>query len=171
MGRARARPGARTARRPAGDEPNSDPHVNATQETSPADPRRPAGSAAFRAEVAARKERGARAEAAVAAYLAAQGLEILGMNVRVGRLEIDVVARDGPVIAIVEVRTRGEGSYLRGLDSIDARTRMLVRRAGERLWRARFSRVAGVERMRFDAAAVTFLPDGEAVVEHVKAAL
>ncbi|AUX41925.1 uncharacterized protein SOCE26_033500 [Sorangium cellulosum] len=118
----------------------------------------------------ARKALGARAEDAVVAHLAAQGLEIVARNVRVGRLEIDVIARDGPVIAIVEVRTRGAGSYVRALDSIDAGKRARVRRAGEVLWRARFSRLRGVERMRFDAASVTFLPGGEVAVEIVKAA-
>jgi putative endonuclease len=93
------------------------------------------------------------------------------VNVRVGKLEIDVIARDGPVVVIVEVRTRGPGSYVRALDSIDARKRARVRRAGERLWRERFSRTPGLERMRFDAAAVTFLPSGEALVEHIRAAL
>jgi putative endonuclease len=118
----------------------------------------------------ARMALGSRAEAAVAAYLAEQGLEILARNMRVGRLEIDVIARDGPVIAVIEVRTRGAGSYVRALDSIDASKRARVRRAGERLWRARFSRMRGIERMRFDAASVTFLPDGGLRVEHVKAA-
>ncbi|AUX22121.1 uncharacterized protein SOCEGT47_026220 [Sorangium cellulosum] len=118
----------------------------------------------------ARRALGARAEEAVVARLVAQGMEIVARNARVGRLEIDVIARDGPVIAIVEVRTRGPGSYVRALDSIDANKRARVRRAGERLWRARFSRVPGVERMRFDAASVTFLPGGEAAVEIVKAA-
>ncbi|WP_437784936.1 YraN family protein [Sorangium sp. So ce1097] len=103
-------------------------------------------------------------------YLAAQGIEVVARNARVGRLEIDVIARDGPVIAIIEVRTRGAGSYVRALDSIDAGKRARVRRAGAQLWRARFSRVRGVERMRFDAASVTFLPDGEAHVELIKAA-
>jgi putative endonuclease len=59
---------------------------------------------------------------------------------------------------------------VRALDSIDAKKRARVRLAGERLWRARFSRMRGVERMRFDAASVSFLPGGEAVVEIVKAA-
>ncbi|WP_438043580.1 YraN family protein [Sorangium sp. So ce128] len=104
------------------------------------------------------------------AHLAAQGVEIVARNARVGRLEIDVIARDGPVIVIIEVRTRGPGSYVRALDSIDASKRARVRRAGERLWRATFSRVRGVERMRFDAASVTFLPSGEASVEIIKAA-
>lgn len=113
---------------------------------------------------------GARAEDVVAAYLAAQGLEIVARNARVGKLEIDVIARDGPVIAVIEVRTRGAGSYVRALDSVDAGKRARVRRAGAQLWRARFSRLAGVERMRFDVASVTFVPEGEPIVEIVKAA-
>jgi putative endonuclease len=122
------------------------------------------------AEARARQALGARAETAVAAYLAAQGMEILARNARVGRLELDVIAREGVVIAVVEVRTRGAGSYVRALDSIDAGKRARVRRAGERLWHARFSKMRGVERMRFDVASVTFSPNGEALVEHVKAA-
>lgn len=113
---------------------------------------------------------GARAEDVVAAYLAARGLEIVARNARVGRLEIDVIARDGPVIVVIEVRTRGAGSYVRALDSVDAGKRARVRRAGAQLWRARFSRLQGVERMRFDVASVTFVPDGEPIVEIVKAA-
>lgn len=112
---------------------------------------------------------GAAAEDAVAAHLRALGLEVIGRNVRVGRLEIDLIARDGPVIAIVEVRTRGPTSFQRAFDSIDARKRARVRQAGEALWRTRFSADRGVERMRFDVASVTFTASG-AVVEHVKAA-
>ncbi|HZF49562.1 MAG TPA: YraN family protein [Polyangiaceae bacterium] len=113
---------------------------------------------------------GAQAEQIVADHLRAQGLEVIGRNVRVGRLEIDLIARDGPVVVIVEVRTRGATSYLRALDSIDARKRARVRAAGERLWQTRFSADPVLERMRFDVAAVTFLPGGGAEVEHIKAA-
>lgn len=113
---------------------------------------------------------GAAAEDAVVKHLLAQGIEVLGRNVRVGRLEVDVVAREGPVIAIIEVRTRGETSWQRALDSIDRRKQERVRRAGERLWRDRFSSDHTVERMRFDAASVTFSPSGDAHVEHIKAA-
>lgn len=113
---------------------------------------------------------GARAEDAAAAHLAQLGLAIIGRNVRVGRAEIDLLAREGSVIAIVEVRTRGASAYQRALDSIDARKQARLRAAGARLWRERFLHDPSVERMRFDAAAVTFLPDGRALVEHVKAA-
>ena len=95
---------------------------------------------------------------------------MIGRNVRVGRLEIDLIARDGPVIVIVEVRTRGAGSYVRALDSIDARKRARIRAAGERLWQTRFTADPALERMRFDVASVTFLPGGGAEVEHIRAA-
>src|SRR4051794_27680428 len=113
---------------------------------------------------------GARAEDAAARSLVQSGLELLEKNLRVGRLEIDLVLRDGPVIVVVEVRTRGPGSWQRALDSIDEKKRARIRRAGERLWRERFAKDPSVERMRFDAAAVELLPDGGARVEHVKAA-
>lgn len=114
---------------------------------------------------------GSRAEAAVAAHLAAAGLEILAMNLRVGRLELDVVARDGPVIAVVEVRARGPGAWVRPMDSVDAKKRARLRAAGERLWRERFANDLTVERMRFDVAAVTLGEDGSATIEIAKAVL
>jgi putative endonuclease len=110
------------------------------------------------------------AEEVAQAYFLARGLELVGAKLRVGRFELDLVLRDGPVIVVVEVRTRGPGSFQRALDSIDGRKRARVRAAGERLWRARFARDTSIERMRFDIAAVDFRPSGEAVVEHIRAA-
>ena len=106
----------------------------------------------------------------MASHLAAAGLEILGLNVRVGRLELDVLARDDRVVVVVEVRARGPGAWVRPLDSVDPRKRERVRRAGERLWRERFLRDPGVDRMRFDLAAVELLPDGGTRIEIVRAA-
>jgi putative endonuclease len=99
------------------------------------------------------------------------GVEVLDRNVRVGRLEIDLVAREGRVVALVEVRTRGAGSWQRPLDSIDAKKRARLVAAGERLWRERFREDPRVDRLRFDAATVTFDDDGAASVEYVRAFL
>jgi putative endonuclease len=115
-------------------------------------------------------ELGVRAEEVARAYLVHRGLKLIGANLRIGRLELDLVLRDGPVIVVVEVRTRGARSFQRALDSVDSRKRARVRAAGERLWRERFAHDASVERMRFDIAAVDFQVDGTPVVEHVKAA-
>lgn len=97
-------------------------------------------------------------------------MDIVATNVRLSHLEIDVVARDGPVIAIVEVRTRGSGAWTSSFGSIDAKKRLRIRRAGERLWNRRYKHDRSVERMRFDAASVTFTPDGTPSVEYVRAA-
>jgi putative endonuclease len=106
----------------------------------------------------------------VAEHLTAAGLEVIGLNVRVGRLELDIVAREGPVVVVVEVRARGAASWVRPLDSVDPRKQERVRRAGERLWRERFAQDPRVERMRFDLAAVELSPRGVARIEIVRAA-
>jgi putative endonuclease len=100
------------------------------------------------------RELGARAENLVATWLAAQGYAIVARNLRLGELEIDVVARRGPVIAVVEVRTRGAGAFTSSFGSIDAGKRMRIRRAGERLWQRRYRHDRSVERLRFDVASV-----------------
>jgi putative endonuclease len=116
-----------------------------------------------------RARRGRDAEDVVAAWLAARGMAVLERNLRIGKLEIDLLARDGEVIALVEVRTRGRGSWQRPFDSIDWRKQDRLRKAGALLWARRFSKLPGVERMRFDVAAVD-LDQPEPVVDYLKAA-
>jgi putative endonuclease len=113
---------------------------------------------------------GRRAEDVASHFLLNDGYVILGRNVRVSRLEIDVIARQGPVIAVVEVRTRGEGSWLKPLDTLDWKKKRRLRAAGEVLWKKRFKNDASLERMRFDIIAVTFDAEGASTVEHIKAA-
>jgi putative endonuclease len=112
---------------------------------------------------------GAAAEAAVVDHLRTLGYAIIATNLRVGRLELDVVARDGNVIVVVEVRTRGSSSWTSGFGSIDSTKRQRIRRAGERLWQRRYKNDESVERLRFDAASVHFT-GACAQVEYVKAA-
>ncbi len=94
----------------------------------------------------------------------------MATNVRVGRLELDIVAREGPVVIVVEVRTRSAGAWVRAIDSVDRRKRERVRRAGEALWAARFAEDPSVERMRFDIASVDLDAPGGPTVEIVRAA-
>jgi putative endonuclease len=97
---------------------------------------------------------GARAEALVADYLVSHGYEIVAQNLRIGALEIDIVARQGPVVAVVEVRTRGPGALTSAFGSVDGMKRERLRRAGERLWQRRYRHDRSVERLRFDVASV-----------------
>jgi putative endonuclease len=118
----------------------------------------------------ARIELAQAAEAAVAAFLEQRGFAIVARNLRLSRLELDVVARQDALIVVVEVRTRGAGAWTTAFGSIDSAKRRRIRRAGERLWQRRYKNDASVERMRFDAASVTFDDSGEAQVEYVEAA-
>jgi len=113
--------------------------------------------------------RGRAAEAAVAAYLSAQGLEVLAQNLRIARFEIDIVAREGDTILVVEVRTRGARSWQSGFESVIGAKARRVRMAGERLWRHRFERDPTANRMRFDVAVVSFAASGEPLVEYSRA--
>ncbi len=103
---------------------------------------------------ATRSELGARAEALVAQWLSEEGYDIVATNLRVGELEIDIVARKGPVVAVVEVRTRGPTARTSPLGSIGHGKRLRLRRAGERLWQRRYRHDPSVERLRFDVAGV-----------------
>lgn len=112
---------------------------------------------------------GRQAEAAVVRYLEREGYTIVATNLRLGHLELDIVARQEATIVVVEVRTRGAGAWTTAFGSIDAKKRQRIRRAGERLWQRRYRNDRSVERLRFDAAAVSF-EAGEAHVEYVIAA-
>ncbi|MCC6521970.1 MAG: YraN family protein [Polyangiaceae bacterium] len=131
----------------------------------PDDPRR----AAERARNRARAERGRRAEDLAVRHLEGAGLEILGRNVRVGSVEVDVVAREGAVVAVIEVRTRGVASWQGALASVDGRKRARLERAATQLWARTYARLTGVERMRFDVVCVD-LAGEEPSVEHLRAA-
>ncbi len=97
-------------------------------------------------------------------------MEVLELNLRVHQLELDIVARDGNVIAIIEVRTRGRGSWAKALASVDGRKRERLRRAAKLLWARRFSKMADVQRMRFDVVAVDLDHAAGVKVEYVRAA-
>jgi putative endonuclease len=113
---------------------------------------------------------GVAAETAVAAYVQGLGWEVLERNLRVGPLELDVVARDGATVVVIEVRCRGSGSWTSGFGSLSPTKRLRVRRAGEKLWHTRFRCDKTIDRMRFDAASVQLDRNGRAHIEYAMAA-
>jgi putative endonuclease len=117
-----------------------------------------------------RTELGRRAEDAVADYLVVRGYQVIGRNVRLGPLELDLVARRGPLVAIVEVRMRGHGSMQGPFESVGGRKRLYLKRAVSRLWHERLRAMREVQRIRIDVAAVRF-EGGETWVEYVEGAI
>ena len=93
---------------------------------------------------------GTAGEACVAAWLEERGYEILKRNFHSRFGEIDIIARRGPYIAFVEVKTRAQNSLVSPLEAITpAKQRKLTATALEYL-RQNPSKL----QPRFDAAAV-----------------
>lgn len=98
-----------------------------------------------------------------------RGFQIVAINLRLQYLELDVVARRGDLVVVVEVRTRSARAWTTGFGSLDGKKRYRVRLAGQRLWARRYRNDPSVNRMRFDAASVVFGAAGP-VIEYVEAA-
>ena len=113
--------------------------------------------------------RGRCAERVVAAWLVERGFDIVATNLRLGHYELDIVARLGPLIVVVEVRTRAARAWTSAFGSVDAGKRRRIRLAGERLWQRRYRNDPSAERMRFDAASVSF-EEKEPQIEYAVAA-
>jgi putative endonuclease len=62
-------------------------------------------------------------------WLMAKGYRILGFRLKTPQGEIDLLARKGPVLAVVEVKLRG--SIEAALEAVSRRQRERLRRAGE----------------------------------------
>jgi putative endonuclease len=100
-----------------------------------------------------RAQLGGIAEQLACDHLVAAGFEIVGRNVRVGRLEIDVIAMRGRLIVFCEVRSRSSTRLVSPAESINPRKVERVRRAAAE-W-LRTSR-ANASELRFDVASVRF---------------
>ncbi len=88
---------------------------------------------------------------------------------RIGRGELDIIARRGPTLAFVEVKARRTASCGAPEDAVDARKRRQVARLAE-LWMAvRPWALRGVDEVRFDVIAVDATRE-PARVRHLPAA-
>jgi putative endonuclease len=72
---------------------------------------------------------GRRGEIVSALWLMAKGYRILGFRLKTPQGEIDLLARKGRVIAVVEVKLRGSTEL--ALEAVTQRQRERLRRAGE----------------------------------------
>lgn len=105
-------------------------------------------------------------EDAAARHLERAGCRVLDRNWRAGRLEIDLVVRDGPVIAFVEVKTRRPGPQ-HPADAVDWRKRAHLRKAAT-AWIA--THPTSAREYRFDVVSVLVGADGRGSVRHDRGA-
>ncbi len=81
-----------------------------------------------------RQRRGRLGEDAAVALLRRAGYRILEQNVRCGRVELDLIARDGPTLVFVEVKARWSDDYGAPQDAVTpSKRRNLIRAATQYL--------------------------------------
>ncbi len=117
----------------------------------------------------ARQRFGRAAEQAAAAHLEREGYHILARNARVGRGEIDIVARRGRVLAFVEVKARRSAACGTPEEAVTPWKQHQIARLAT-LWLAgRPGLERAVTEIRFDVVAVDLAarPPG---VRHLRAA-
>ena len=95
---------------------------------------------------------GQRAEDIAVEFLRAQGLQILERNFRRRLGELDIVARDGDTLVIVEVRMRATDQFGGAAASVDQRKQQRLGRAAAQLLQ-QHSELSHL-RARFDVIAV-----------------
>jgi putative endonuclease len=85
------------------------------------------------------------------AFLASRGWRVEAHRFRLGHHDVDVVARRGPLVAFVEVKTRGSAGWGSPAESVGWRTRRIIGRLAE-VWRERHGRPG--DDFRFDVIEV-----------------
>jgi len=106
------------------------------------------------------QDRGRAGEDLAVAYLALAGFRMVGRNVRLGGVEVDVVADDGATRVLVEVRLRTRGDFGGAAATVDRRKRERLVRA------ARALQQQGRSRIRVDVVAVDLDGDGARLTHH-----
>ena len=112
------------------------------------------------------RERAARAGERIGeAMCDLRGYAVVGRNVREGRGEIDLIARDGDTVVFVEVKFRSGGDTLAPLTAVGWKKRGDVARAATR-YLARHGLTNAP--IRFDVIGITWEADGSRLrVEHI----
>jgi putative endonuclease len=102
--------------------------------------------------------RGAVCESIAAEHLQRHGLKIVARNLRCKAGELDLVCRDGQVLAVVEVRQRQRREYGGALASVNTSKQRKIIRAARFL----LERLAARSNLslRFDVVAIQGMPDG-----------
>ncbi|MFJ5639497.1 YraN family protein [Streptomyces sp. NPDC093223] len=115
----------------------------------------------------ARKALGAYGETLAARRLAEAGLTILERNWRCGRTgEIDIVARDGDVLVICEVKTRRAGPFEHPMAAVTLQKAERLRGLAEHWIHTHGGAPPGG--VRIDVVGVVLPRRGAAVVEHAR---
>jgi putative endonuclease len=108
--------------------------------------------------------RGRAGETLAAAYLELAGFTILERNLRLGGVEVDLLAAERRVQVVVEVKLRSRSDYGGALEAVDFTQRERLRRAASILV------ARGHDEVRIDLVAIELGSEG-ATLRHVRGAV
>ncbi|WP_245672882.1 YraN family protein [Aldersonia kunmingensis] len=111
------------------------------------------------------KALGARGEDLAAEFLEECGLRIVCRNWRCRYGELDLIARDGPVVAFVEVKTRSGTGFGSPAEAVTFSKQARIRRLAG-LW---LTEQSGWVDVRFDVVSVLLGKGADPVIEHLRA--
>jgi putative endonuclease len=117
--------------------------------------------------VRAKDELGRYGEQLAAKYLTEAGLEVLGRNWRCPAGEIDLIAREGSVLVVCEVKTRRDDTY-GGPFAAVTHTKLSRLRRLAASWLSEHEEVFGAAEVRVDVIGVWAGRAGGVRVEHLR---
>lgn len=97
-------------------------------------------------------------------YLRTRGWQIEAHRFRIGRNDLDLVARKATLVAFIEVKTRRGAEFGPGRLSIGWKKRRAIARVAD-IWRLRYGRPGDL--YRFDVLEVVSRPGGTSAIEHL----
>lgn len=100
---------------------------------------------------------GQTGEDLAAQFLEQQGFKIICRNWRYGRAEVDIIAMDGAVLVLAEVKTRSSDHFGRPEEFVSAKKQRLLAEAA-----SRYMELNGHDwEIRFDVVSVLLRPEAE----------
>jgi putative endonuclease len=112
----------------------------------------------------ARQRRGLAGEREAIAFLTACGWQIEAHRFRLGRHDLDLVARRGHLVVFIEVKTRRSHVCGTPLEAVSRRKQSTIAKVAS-LWRLRHGRPE--DEYRFDLVAIHDLGKGRYTIEHL----
>jgi putative endonuclease len=107
---------------------------------------------------------GLRGERLAIAFLTSCGWSVEAHRFKLGRHDLDLVARKGNTVAFVEVKTRRSPSCGMAVESVSRRKQRDIARVAS-VWMLRHGR--SHDEYRFDLVAIQDIPGGQPAIQHV----
>ncbi len=110
------------------------------------------------------KELGSIGEDEAVRFLEKKGCKVLDRNYRTRFGEVDIIVRDGQVVAFVEVKTRRKSSFASAKEAVGtAKIERITKASLEYL-----NEIGGDDYVRFDVIGIEVSKDGSFEVEYIK---